>query len=283
MKHFFSFLFITLFFIACKKEEAFINQPLAEQTMTNVSYGPDPAQKMDIYLPANRTTTDTKIFIMIHGGAWSSGDKTELNDYIPVFKQRLSNYAIFNINYRLAVLPGTNLFPAQENDVKTAFDFIMGKAGDYKFNPAKLAVLGASAGGHLALLQSYKNSTPKVKALVDMFGPTDMVTLYNTSTPLAQAGLQSLLAGTPITNPSLYQTSSPIQYVTAQSPPTLILHGGVDPLVPIAQSNALKTKLQAMGASVQMVTYPLEGHGWTGPSLNDTYDKITAFLLANNQ
>jgi len=95
--------------------------------------------------------------------------------------------------------------------------------------------------------------------------------------------MQLLLGGTPATNVTMYQSSSPVNYVSAQSPPTLILHGGVDPLVPIAQSTALKTKLQTMGATVQMVTYPLEGHGWTGASLTDTYDRITAFLTTYNQ
>lgn len=283
MKHLFSILFISVFFIACQKEEAVVEQPLAEQTMTDVAYGSDALQKMDVYLPANRNTTDTKVFIMVHGGSWTSGDKTELNEYIPVFKQRLSNYAIFNINYRLTVLPSTNVFPAQENDVKAAFQFIKNKANEYKFNIEKLAVLGASAGGQLALLQTYKNSTPKVKALVDMFGPTDMAALYASSNTLTQFGLQALLSGTPVTNAALYQSSSPINFVTAQSPPTLILHGALDPVVPIAQSTALKNKLQTMGVTVQMVTYPLEGHSWTGPSLNDTYDKVAAFLTTYNQ
>jgi len=174
MKHFFSILFISFLFVACKKEVTPGEQPAAEQTLTDVSYGSDPAQRMDVYLPAGRTTSTTKVFIMVHGGAWTTGDKTEFNEYIPIFKQRLPGYAIFNINYRLAALPTANAFPTQENDVKAAFDFIMGKAGEYKFNHEKLAVLGASAGGHLALLQAYKNTTPKVKALIDMFGPTDM-------------------------------------------------------------------------------------------------------------
>ena len=220
---------------------------------------------------------------MVHGGAWESGDKADFNEYIPVFKQRLPNYAIFNINYRLAVLPSTNLFPTQETDVKAAFSFISGKAGEYKFNLDKLAVLGASAGGHLALLQTYKNAGPKVKALVDMFGPTDITALYNASNSITQLGLKYLLNGTPASNATLYQSSSPINYVTSQSPPTLILHGGADPLVPIAQSTALKEKLETAGVTVQMVTYPLEGHSWTGASLADTYDKITAFLTTYNQ
>ncbi len=269
--------------MACKKEAADVINQLPEQTLTNVSYGSDTAQRMDVYLPANRTTANTKMLILIHGGGWVGGDKTDFNEYMVVFKQRLPDYAIFNINYRLAVLPSTNPFPTQENDVKAAFAFIITKSDEYKFNKEKLAVLGASAGAHLALLQVYKNGTPKVKAVVDMFGPTDMVSLYATPNVLLKSIIQLLHSGTPATNPSLYQSSSPINYVTAQSTPTLILHGGADPLIPIAQSITLKNKLQSMGATVQMVTYPLEGHGWTGASLIDTYQQITDFLAAKNQ
>lgn len=282
MKKLISIFFISFFFAACTKEITQDVQPVAEQTLKDVSYGSDPAQRMDVYLPAGRTAADTKVFVMIHGGAWSSGDKTEFDEYVPVFKQRLPGYAIFNINYRLAAV-AVNLFPTQETDVKSAFSFITGKAGEYRFNPEKLAVLGASAGGHLALLQAYKNATPKVKAIVDMFGPTNMTDLYNSSF-LLQPGIQALMANsTPASNAPLYQSSSPINYVTAQSPPTLILHGGADPLVPIKQSTDLKAKLLTVGVTVQMVTYQSEGHGWTGASLTDTYDKITAFLKTYNQ
>ncbi len=284
MKRVLYILSLSLLVSACQKETTQDVVPLPAQTLTDVSYGADPAQKMDVYLPASRNTTDTKVFIMIHGGAWETGDKVDFNEYLPVFKQRLPGYAIFNINYRLATLPSANLFPTQENDVKAAFTFITGKSAEYSFNPLKLAVLGASAGGHLALLQSFKNTTPKVKALIDMFGPTDMADLYNfySTDPLTQFGIRALLGGTPSTNAALYQSSSPINFVSAQSPPTLILHGGVDPLVPISESTTLKAKLMTAGVVVQMVTYPTEGHGWTGASLNDTYDRITGFLGTYN-
>ena len=279
MRQVFSLFFVALFFVSCKKQEA--NQE-SYQTLYAVSYGSDTAQRMDVYLPPDRNTTNTKILILIHGGAWTSGDKTDFDSYIPDFKQRLPNYVIANINYRLAYAPANNLFPTQENDVKAAFNFILTKADEYHFNKEKLAVLGASAGAHLALLQCYKNSSPKVKALVDMFGPTDMVALYNSSDQFSRLAIQSLLSGTPTTNPAIYQSSSPINFVSAQSPPTLILHGGVDPLVPIAQSIALKNKLQSISVPVQMVTYPNEGHGWTGASLTDTYNQIVNFLANNN-
>lgn len=274
-------LLFSLALVACRKTDVRIEDNSAK-TIYNVSYGSDTAQRMDVYLPANRSTATTKVMVMIHGGAWTSGDKTELNAYVPEFKQRFPDYALFNINYRLAQLPNTNVFPTQENDVKAAINFILTKDAEYKFNKDRLVILGASAGGHLGGLQAYKQSTPRVKAFIDMFGPAEMVSLYGASNVVVQLGLQQLLSGTPITNPSLYFSSSPLNFVTAQSPPTLILHGGVDPLVPVSQSNALYAKLQTLGVASQLVVYPTEGHSWVGPNLTDTYSKIEAFLKIHN-
>lgn len=281
MKQLLFSLFVFVFVTGCQKEDTPQNN--AEKTVLDVAYGSDPAQKMDVYLPANRNTTETKVLVLVHGGGWTSGDKTELNEYLPVFKQRLPGYAIINMNYRLGQLPSTNPFPTQELDVKAAFDAIVAKADEYGYNREKLAALGVSAGAHLVLLQAYKNNTPKLKAVVDMFGPTDLAAMYNdATTSLEQLILQALLKGTPSTNAELYQTSSPISYVSAQSPPTLILQGGADPLVKPSQSTALKLKLEAANVPVQMVLYPTEGHGWTGANLTDTYNKIEAFLKTYN-
>jgi acetyl esterase/lipase len=284
-----SVLTISLFFIACQKEATIAtdngNQLLAEQNIMNVGYGTDMAQRMDIYLPSGRTTTTTKAIVVVHGGAWIEGDKADMNQFVQVIKQQMPEYAVFNINYRLGVLPATNPFPTQENDVKAAVNFITGKAGEYKFNTEKTVILGASAGGHLALLQAYKNATPKMRAVISLFGPTDMKALYNaySGSSIQQTGLQLLLGGTPTSNAASYEASSPISFATAQSPPTLLLHGSADPLVPIAQSIALKTKLETAGASVKMVTYPNAGHGdWNNATFADAYAQIASFLASKN-
>jgi len=286
MKQFFSLFFVALVFVACQKgTDNTADQPLAEQTINNVSYGSDTAQRMDVYLPQGRTTTSTKAIVMIHGGAWISGDKVDMNQFIPTIKSRLPEYAIFNINYRLAALPSTNTFPTQENDVKAAVNFILSKAGEYKFNTDKAVILGASAGGQMALLQAYKNSAPKFKAVVDFFGPTDMTGMYNAypSGSINQLGIQLLMNGTPATNASLYQSSSPINFVSTSSQPTLILHGTADPIVPIAQSTALKAKLEAAGVYVKMITYTGAGHGdWDQATFNDAYNQVIAFLMDKN-
>lgn len=271
-----------LFILACQKEDS--TPPpasLPEQTQLNVSYGADALQKMDLYLPAGRTTASTKVIILIHGGGWSQDDKTAFTPYIDSLKKRLSNYAIFNINYRLAN-GSVNFFPSQENDVKAALEFIYSKRDEYKISD-KFVLLGGSAGGHLALLQAYKYTVPvKIKAVVDFFGPTDLVDMYNNpANPLIPLLLLQVTGGNPSTHASLYQQSSPVNFVTAQSPPTIILHGGADIVVAPSQSVLLRNKLLMSGVVNQYVFYPAGNHGWTGPNLTDSFDRIGAFLSAN--
>ncbi len=274
---------VAVVLFSCKKESTPNPSPvqIPEKTELNVAYGTDASQKMDVYLPANRTTSATKVIILIHGGGWTQGDKADFTPYVDSLKKRLPAYAIFNINYRLAT--GTvNFFPTQENDVKSAIDFIYSKRSEYAISD-KFVLLGASAGGHLSLLHAYKNITPvRIKAVVDFFGPTELVDMYNNpANPLVPLLLMQVTGGTPTTVPSIYQQAGPYNFVTAQSPPTIILHGGADIVVSFSQSVLLKTRLQTMGVVNQYIFYPTENHGWTGANLTDSFDKITAFLNAN--
>src|SRR6187401_687690 len=262
---------------SCKKDDS--PEQDMSVTMLNVSYGTNSQQNMDVYLPATRSTTDTKVMIMIHGGAWNSGDKADFNEYVDSLKKREPTYAIFNINYRLANV--SDLFPAQELDIKAAVEFIYNKRQEYKISD-KFVLVGASAGAHLALLQGYKYSTPvKPKAIIDFFGPTDLVDMYNNPpNALVQPLLVAVTGVTPTAN-TLYTQSSPINFISSQSPPTMILHGGTDIVVAPSQSVLLDTRLQTAGVIHQYFFYPTEGHGWVGANLSNSFNKIQAFLAAN--
>jgi acetyl esterase/lipase len=285
MTKYFLFLFFTVTVLAsCQKnvdDNNGNNNGLSAQTYLDVAYGNDASQKMDVYLPANRSTATTKVIIMIHGGAWYSGDKLDFKEFVDTIKRRQPDYAIFNINYRLAN-GVTNSFPAQENDVKSAVEFIFGKKDEYNISE-KFILLGASSGAHNALLQAYKYSTPvKIKAVADFFGPANLVDLYNFYDASTQPLLATIVGGTPTSNPAIYQSSSPINFINAQSPPTIIFHGGLDPVVPPAQSAALAAKLQLNGVINQYYLYPTETHAtFTPVNLTDALNKLQAFLNAN--
>lgn len=276
----FLFFFCIVLLVSCKKND--VNQNLASQILTNISYGTDTSEKMDVYLPAGRSADSTKLMVLVHGGAWISGDKSDFASFIPVIQQRFPGYAIANINYRLATV-ASNHFPTQENDMKTAINFLIQKSSDYHISQ-KLVLLGASAGAHMALLQAYKYSSPKILTVVDFFGPTDMVDLYNfySSNVSDQALFQLLMNGTPTSNASLYAQSSPLSFVTAQSCPTIIFHGTADVVVPISESISLKNKLGSFGVANQMTSYDNVGHElWPDNILNDAYNKMEQFIKTN--
>jgi acetyl esterase/lipase len=287
MRIFLIFLFIyTTTFVACKKSNNTNTQnptPLTATTNTDVAYGLGASQKMDVFLPSGRTTASTKVLILIHGGGWVIGDKADLNGFISNIKLRLPDYAIFNVNYTLANNLISNPFPTQENDVKAAVDFIYANRNNYSVSD-KIAILGISAGAHLSLLQAYKNTTPKIKAVVDLYGPTDMVDMHNNppSSIVNPLFIRWIVTGSnfgfPAANPNAYTSSSPLSQVNDVSPPTIIFQGGLDTLVRPSQSANLAAKLSQNNVANQYVFYPNEGHAYLGASLDDTFNKTVAFL-----
>ncbi len=284
MRHILYLLFSMNLFTSCQKgvdAATAVSAPdyTIAETKLNVPYGKDSMQRMDVYLPAGRSDSNTKSIILIHGGGWNAGSKHDFASYIDTFKKRLPDYAIFNIDYRLAT--SKTIFPTQENDVKAALDFIAAHSHNYGINKNETALLGASAGAHLALLQAYKYTDVPVKAVVNFFAPTDLTIMYNQPWHSMIPYLLQMLTGTtPSQNPDVYKNSSPVKYVTKNSPPTLILHGGSDDIVAPSQSKLLAAKLKGAGVIHELVIYPGEGHGWYGSNLTNSFIRIEAFLKA---
>ena len=270
---------MTNFLTAGCNKAAVIGTPA--KTLTNVVYGNDPKQVYDIYLPANRSTATTPVMFLFHGGSWSGGDKRDFYFYIDSLKTYLPEYAFVNVNYRLANYT-ENKFPAQENDIKAAVNDVMNRMDEYDISD-QIVFLGASAGGHLALLQAYKHPEPvRAKAVISFFGPTDMTDMYtNPANSQIPMWLNVLLGGNPTANKALYEQSSPVNYVTSDAPPTLLLQGGLDPLVSKRQPELLKAALDSKGVENELIIYQNEGHGWIGPSLTDSFQKIAAFVTSH--
>jgi dipeptidyl aminopeptidase/acylaminoacyl peptidase len=95
--------------------------------------------------------------------------------------------------------------------------------------------------------------------------------------------LQALTGTTPAQNIKAYKASSPVSFVTKNSPPTLILHGGSDNIVDPSQSKLLAAKLKEAGVVHDLVIYPRERHGWYGPNLTNSFERIQGFLETNMQ
>ena len=173
-----------MLFTKCEKSDPPSFQVAAEaKAYVDLAYGNDPLQKMDVYLPPNRTS-NTGIIVLVHGGSFIGGDKSQ---FTPISKYlAASGFAVLNINYRL--VDATGMFGQnpvhleskikikdQVADVGAAVDYALAHAKQWVASPGRLAVVGHSAGGTLGLLYGYgTKNTGKVKAIVNIAGALDV-------------------------------------------------------------------------------------------------------------
>jgi acetyl esterase/lipase len=142
--------------------------------------------------------------------------------------------------------------------VKCAIRWMRANAGKLGVDPNKIGLAGGSAGGHLVLLAAYANTddpelegtggnpgiSSRVQAVIDLYGP---VQLRASKSSKRNSVFKFMGGKTTDEAPELYAKASPFNHLTKEAPPTLILHGTVDELVPIAQSDKLAAKLGELG------------------------------------
>lgn len=257
--------------------------PLAERIILDTAFGSDPKQKMDIYLPAGRTAA-TKVIVLIHGGAWEAGDKSEMNYYKNLLRTKWPEAAIANINYRLASNPN-NIHHAQiMSDITAAVNMMINNKNNFAISDT-LTMVGASAGAHLAMLYTYAHNTNNyVRAVADFFGPAKLSdwSWYNTYNIFLGQSIGDILTkynGSPW-NVTLYDSNSPYSVATAQSKPTIIFHGTIDVIVPLYQSQWLNGRLTTLGVPHEYYEY-LDGHGFNSTNTDDAMNKTVTFLKAH--
>jgi len=276
--HWFFFL-LTGLVLSCSKDEENLS-PDKYTIKKDIAYGAHPQQKIDLYLPAGRSQEATRTLILIHGGGWTSGDKWEMDVFIDTSLMRKGNYAIVNMNYRLA---NETQFkhPYQMEDIRKVILFLRDHAADYHIHPGRFALAGASAGGHLALLYDYGyDQEDYVKAVISCAGPTNFAVpeiLQDTSQYLSVYGY---LGKTHWENLDLWYEASPYHRAGSNSAPTAIFMGEADHIVPLAQGQMMKARLDSLGVPVMYTQYAGAGHGWWpgGPYFPDTQYKILHWL-----
>jgi alpha-L-fucosidase 2 len=197
--------------------------------------------------------------ILVHGGGWVAGSKREYIDYL--FKPLAdAGFAWFSIDYRLAP---KHRFPAPAEDVEAAVLWVKSHAAEYHVDPARLALIGESAGGHLAS-QVGASARPELRvgAVVSLYGVHDFVAAAVEWKPLPHELLDlfGIAAVDARTVPLLIQ-GSPVMLVHKDMPPYLLLHGTKDEDVPFEQSVEMCAAMKAAGAQCELM--PVEGapHG----------------------
>lgn len=260
----------------CSKKNASTStlQPDQVSITRDQPYGDDPSQVMDIYLPVDRDPNKTKTLVLVHGGAWSGGDKKDYNRAIDSLLTLTHDYACFNINYRLSK-NGRNQYPAALEDVQKALDYVWQNSSRFKVSQVTV-VLGTSAGAHLAALQAYRhNDKGLIKAVVCLMGVYDMTTYYSQAQLLYKGFLINFMGGTPGQKPSVYSDASPVKYITNRSIPTFVMHGTEDKVAPPAQAREVVEKLESAGVPHQYHTY---SGGHSIPAEADVLPKVVKFL-----
>ncbi|HEX3314378.1 MAG TPA: alpha/beta hydrolase [Gemmataceae bacterium] len=250
--------------------------------------------KLDLCRPV-KGTKPYPVVVCIHGGAWETGDRTA--HYGTIQNLARAGYFAVSVDYRLAP---KYPWPAQIEDVKCAIRFLRSKAKDWDLDRDRIAALGDSAGGHLALMAGLADGfegngghaefSSKVEAVVNYFGPTDFA--HYTSSAAGDDILRNSLGkngkgvivdllGTADPMAAITKAASPITYAAKSSPPVLTMHGTADPLVPVEQATALHAALEKAGAVHRLELFPGAGHGWGGKMAERSNEIRLEFLEKN--
>lgn len=230
----------------------------------NLKYINDDESKhlLDIYLPAN-AKGKIPLVIFIHGGGWLSNDKYADMGYMKKTVAEIvgSGFALASIDYRFSTQAA---FPAQMLDCNRAISFLYDNADTYGFDKNRFALMGFSAGGHLASMvglsknnnvdaffMSGSTKSFNFKAVVDFYGPAELILFPGANDEKSPEGL--LIGAAPLARPDLAKAASPVTYVDKNDPPFLIIHGEKDDMVSPKQSQLLSSWLSVVGVQNELI------------------------------
>jgi acetyl esterase/lipase len=228
---------------------------------TNIAYGPNPQQRLDVYVP-ERGAAPRPVVVFWHGGRWRYGDKADYRFVGAALAE--SGYLTVVANYRH--YPEVKM-PGFMQDAALAALWAAAHANEYGGDRERLYLMGHSAGAHLAALVTLDpryfaaagQPAPRIEGVIGLSGPYDFL-------PLLEPDVQDMFGP-----PALYPVSQPINFVRADAPPMLLVHGLKDETVRPKNSLNLAAALSALGVPVTLKLYPKIAHA-------DTVAALTALL-----
>ncbi|WP_213277909.1 alpha/beta hydrolase [Chryseobacterium indologenes] len=233
---------LIMFFLwtGCKEKKIELGKDISFDKEENIHYGNSPEQIMDLYVPNKKDQGKKDVFIMIHGGGWRSGNKSQLTFFTLSMMQKFPDHIFVNMNYRLTSATQFGL-PNQTDDIKKVTELLKNKLG---YNPS-LILLGNSAGGHLSMLYAYQSDTDKkVKAVINIVGPADLSDPGFKNYP-EYSFVEKRLVDPRVQKSgiSLIDFASPVKWIKENSPPTLSYYGNSDRVIPSTQAKILDSIL----------------------------------------
>jgi acetyl esterase/lipase len=241
---------------------------------------------LDLHLPAG--TRSPPLVVYLHGGAWQNGSKSQYPAFLVAH-----GFAVASLDFR-----STNdaPFPANVHDIKAGIRFLRAKASEYGYRTGRIAIAGASSGGHLAALVgvtngnaelegtegNYRDESSSVQAIVSYFGASNLTTILAQSTPFGlevrAPALQKLFGDTTERKPQLARLASPVFHVDRSDPPLFLLHGDQDAQMPINQMHELDGAYAAAGLRTQMLVLHGVGHDGGPFFQGEPVEKVVTFL-----
>jgi acetyl esterase/lipase len=245
------------------------------QILKDIAYDDDhPSQRLDVY----RATTDAPAPVMVffHGGGWRGGSK----NHVPGFLRKAHGegwLTVVSVEYRFTDVA---IHPAQVDDCARAIQFIRQHAKEWNIDPTRMGVTGGSAGGHLSAYVALQDDeaeadskdpverqSSRVAFAIPFAGPTDWGLLGKIEH--GHPAYRQLLGyepGTPAEkmSPDSKQDVSPLNFVSKDDPPMLIVHGDADVIVPFEHAKVLEAALKTAGVSVELHTVKGGNHGVAG-------------------
>lgn len=262
--------------------------------------------QLDVYAPTVENSNNGASVIVVHGGSWRGGQRSDF----PEWNRWLAanGFTVFDVDYRLAPQPN---YLTATGDVKCAVLWVKNHAAEFKVDAERIALLGRSAGAHLALLAAYsaddsripasgaenqasEKTSERVRAVVSFYAPVNLLWAFdNPANQRVIDGKQTLsnfLGGSPHESNEMrerYVLAAPLSHVSADTPPTLLIHGGRDQLVRDENTSFLDAKLNVAGVPHETIFLPYAQHGFdynfNGFGSQIVQPAILDFLSENSQ
>ena len=255
----------------------------------NIEYKNIEGKSLQLDFVKQKNTKDAApLLVFLHGGGWVKGNRADMLVLLVDFAKR--GYMTATVSYRLGP------YPQCVEDISDAVNWFYDHGNEYGYDPDRIALVGASAGAHIAMMTAYgwkketldpdsAKNNHRIKAVVNIFGPVDLTTDYGRHRHM----VNSFIGKSYDEAPELYEEASPLHYVSKDSPPTMIIHGTSDELVPNSQADLLKEKLESLGVPCEDHRFPLWPHAmvlvqraydYCPPRMDDFFKK---YLLTTHE
>lgn len=219
---------------------------------TNLAYGLETTRANLLDMMRPNSSAALPVVIHFHGGGWHMFGK-----HLPETEfLAKAGYCVVSANYRYAQ---DAFFPAQLEDAQAVVRFVRANATEFNIDPTRVYAWGISAGAHIAALLGSDGSSC-LKAVACICPPTDLSNPKDWALEYTDTAFAWLLGSRADTHPDLAKAASPRFQVSSQSARTLIVHGALDTLVPIAQAEVFSAALEQNKVHSRLVVIPQGDH-----------------------